>query len=211
VLLSVITSYPNGIHWGRKEEESREKAAFVLSTYESQPDEALTESLDPNNPKAVRKLAPVLQRLGYNVFSESPTPGFLPPLSALSPVASPTLSGIDSLSTGATISQENHSIIVPKEGSFIKLIGWAVDTNNESAAGGVYIDIDGKLFPAFYGIDRQEVADYFGISSYRYSGFERAIPLSEIGDGAHELSVVVLTSHRDGYYQPDKKVAFEIR
>jgi hypothetical protein len=32
VLLSVITSYPNGIDWGRKEEESREKAAFVLFT-----------------------------------------------------------------------------------------------------------------------------------------------------------------------------------
>lgn len=214
VLLSAATAYPNGVDWGNKEKLSREKAAFILSTYETQPDETLTESVN-SSAKVVRERAPVLQRLGYNVFSERQAPSPLPPLSALSPVASPTLSSIDALSTDATsgagISQENQAIVVPKEGSFVELTGWAVDAGNQSAAGGVYVDIDGKLFPAFYGIDRQDVANSLGVPSYRYSGFERAIPISEIGAGAHELSIVVLRSDREGYYRPDQKVALEVR
>ncbi|MCA1728146.1 MAG: hypothetical protein LC751_01650 [Actinobacteria bacterium] len=69
VLLSVATSYPNGIDIGSKEEASREKAALILSTYESQPDEVLVDSLNPRA-KVVRQSAPILQRLGDNVFSE---------------------------------------------------------------------------------------------------------------------------------------------
>jgi hypothetical protein len=89
--------------------------------------------------------------------------------------------------------------------------GFALDANNQSTAGGVYVDIDGKLFPAFYGTDRQDVADSLGVPSYRYSGFERAIPVSEIATGTHELSIVVLTADRKGYYRPDQKVGLEVR
>jgi hypothetical protein len=205
VLLSAAFSYSKGIEVGSKERVSREKAAFVLSTYESQPDEVLAESLNPRA-RVVRERAPVLQRLGYNVFSE---PQNLPPLSALSPISSPTSSGVNI--SGDGISQQGQTVVVPEEGSAIKLTGWALDDENESVAGGVYVDIDGRLFPAFYGAERQDVADSYGIPSYRYSGFERAIPLSEIGAGIHELSVITLTADKTEYYQPDKKVPLEVR
>jgi len=206
MLPSVAISYSKGIEVGNTTKMSREKAAFTLSTYESQPDQLLTKRLHPS-PEFVRKRAPILQRLGYNVFSESQ--GLLPPLSALSPVASPTLSAITIAGDG--ISQQDQSLVVPKEGSFIQVNGWAVDANGKSTAGGVYIDVDDKLFPAFYGTERQNVADSLGVASYRYSGFERAIPVSEIGAGAHELSVIVLTADRKGYYRPDQKVVLEVR
>jgi hypothetical protein len=209
ILLSAVVSYSEGIEAGSKERVSREKAAFVLSTYESQPDELLSKKLNPSA-KLIRKRAPVLQRLGYNVFSEPQARGSLPPLSALSPVTSPTSSGIDTI-TAPGISQQNRSIIVPQDASFIQLTGWAIDANNKSTAGGVYIDVDDKLFPTFYGTDRQDVADSFGIPSYRYSGFERAIPVSEIGIGTHELAILVLTTDKTGYYQPDQKVVLEVR
>jgi hypothetical protein len=95
-------------------------------------------------------------------------------------------------------------------GSPNKLRG-SLDDENESVAGGVYLDIDDRRFPAFHGADRQDVADSSGVTSYRYSGFERAIPLSEIGAGLHELSVVVLTADKTEYYQPGKKVSLEVR
>jgi len=169
----------------------------------------LTRYLYPSA-KIVRKRAPILQRLGYNVFSERQAEGSLPPLSDLSPVASATPSAIDVI-TGGEMSQQNRTFVVPEEGTFIELAGWAVDADNESVAGGVYVDVDGKLFPAFYGVERGDVAKSFGDPSYRYSGFERAIPVSEIGDGSHELSVVVLTGDREGYYRPDQKVVIEVR
>ena len=87
VLLSAFVSYSRGINEGRKERASREKAAFVLSGYESQPDEALSERLNPRA-NVVRERAPILQGLGYNVFAEPR--GSLPPLSNLSLVGSPT-------------------------------------------------------------------------------------------------------------------------
>jgi hypothetical protein len=53
---------------GRAQEVSRERAAHVLETYRSQPDARLV-ALYPR-PETVRSRAPLLERLGYNVFSE---------------------------------------------------------------------------------------------------------------------------------------------
>ena len=226
ILSAATSSYPNGIKAGRQNREKTEEAAFVLATYESQPDEVLAETPGISlgeGAKVTRERAPVLQRLGYNVFSEAQAQQILPPpLSALSPVGSSTSSGIVTLSTDtdtlltdadsdARADQQNRSVDVPQEASFIKLEGWAVDADNESTAGGVYIDIDGRLFPAFYGTRvKQKMTRSLGGPEYRYSGFERAIPVSEIGAGSHELSIVVLTHDRKGYYRPDHKVALEI-
>ena len=207
-LMSATVSYSKGIEVGSKEKVSREKAAFVLSTYESQPDEALTESLNPRA-KVVRERAAVLQRLGYNVFSERQAPDLPPPLSTLSSVSSLNASAF--LISGPGISQQDQAVVVPEEGTFIKANGWAVDANNESTAGGVYIDIDGELFPAFYWMDTQDLADSSGVPAYRYAGFERALPVTEIGTGTHQLSIVVLTSDGEGYYQPDRKITLEVR
>ena len=69
VLLSLPVAYTEGIEDGHANEVIRQRAAYVLATYKSQPDIAL-RSLYPN-PEFVRKRAPVLERLGYNVFSDS--------------------------------------------------------------------------------------------------------------------------------------------
>jgi hypothetical protein len=69
--LSVPDAYVVGVRAGISTQAARERAAFVLSTYESQPDSHLT-SLYPN-PQVVRKRAPILERLGYNVFSDPGT------------------------------------------------------------------------------------------------------------------------------------------
>ena len=68
ILLSAGVSYRGGIEVGRVQEASRERAAHVLETYSSQPDARLV-ALYPR-PETVRSRAPLLERLGYNVFSE---------------------------------------------------------------------------------------------------------------------------------------------
>jgi hypothetical protein len=68
ILLSAGISYRDGIEVGRAQEVSRERAAHILETYDTQPDARLV-ALYPR-PKTVRRRAPLLERLGYNVFSE---------------------------------------------------------------------------------------------------------------------------------------------
>lgn len=67
ISLSIPVSYWNGINLGREVERFREEAAFILSTYESQPDELL-ETLH-RRPGTVECRTPILEELGYNVFS----------------------------------------------------------------------------------------------------------------------------------------------
>ena len=69
IMVTLPVTYAGGVKLGISTEASREKAAAVLVTYESQSDRQLT-SLNPN-PQLVRKRAPILQKLHYNVFSES--------------------------------------------------------------------------------------------------------------------------------------------
>jgi hypothetical protein len=69
VLLSAAVSYPMGIKQGRYDKAANEERAYVLSRYESQPNRRLKEISGIHNAKVVRERAPVLQRLGYNVFS----------------------------------------------------------------------------------------------------------------------------------------------
>jgi hypothetical protein len=68
ILVNAAISYRNGIEVGRVQEVSRERAAHVLETYRSQPNARLV-TLYPR-PQTVRRRAPLLERLGYNVFSE---------------------------------------------------------------------------------------------------------------------------------------------
>jgi hypothetical protein len=73
VLLSIPVSYYKGITAGKALENRREQAAYVLYTYSSQPDQCL-ELVRNKTTDTVRRLAPQLERLGYNVFSEPRVP-----------------------------------------------------------------------------------------------------------------------------------------
>lgn len=66
VLLSAGMSYPEQIASGRKEKERREEQAYVILTYESQPEEVLDDQVGKR-----KRQIPDLESLGYNVFSES--------------------------------------------------------------------------------------------------------------------------------------------
>jgi hypothetical protein len=74
VLLSAGIAYSRGIEVGREVKESRERAAFVLSTYKSQPDKVFYERelfARRKGAEVIRPRAAILERLGYSVFSDS--------------------------------------------------------------------------------------------------------------------------------------------
>lgn len=69
ILLSVPISYKQGVAVGVRKEAENEEAAFILATYESQPDERL-ETTFSRDPEAIRNGASILENLDYNVFSK---------------------------------------------------------------------------------------------------------------------------------------------
>jgi hypothetical protein len=94
--------------------------------------------------------------------------------------------------------------------SFLIVGGWALDTRARDVAGGVYLEIDGKLYPAYYGFPRDDVVKHFGESGYR-SGFQAGIPVSAIGKGPHTLALKVLTKDGQSYYTPPETFRVEIK
>jgi len=70
MLVSIPASYMAGMEAGAATKTYRERAAYILATYKTQPDAALVAF--GHDPERVRKYARILDRLDYNVFAERP-------------------------------------------------------------------------------------------------------------------------------------------
>jgi hypothetical protein len=128
-------------------------------------------------------------------------------LSKLHFLSTETRFAIDTLNDRIIV-QQTQPIMMPPGQKYLVVTGWAVDQSAANLAGGVYVKIDAKLYEAYYGSDRQDVADHFGTPQYRYSGFEAVIP--GIEEGRHSLSLVILSHDDKGYYLPAQSIDFEI-
>lgn len=89
----------------------------------------------------------------------------------------------------------------------ISFSGWAVD--EESAAGGVDIVIDGVPYGALYGRYRDDVAGHFKNIACQNSGFLLLLPSGTLSKGDHVAALRVITSDRQSYYQ-GPTIAFTI-
>jgi len=102
-------------------------------------------------------------------------------------------------------------VIVVSDKNALFVLGWAVDDRVHLTAGGVEINIDGKLYPATYGLDRPDVAKAYNIPAYGFSGFTASIPVSEIGKGEHLLALKIFTNDKKAYFPSGEKIKFEIK
>ena len=89
------------------------------------------------------------------------------------------------------------------------ITGWAVDDRAKLPAGGVEVNINGKLYPAVYGLDRPDVAKAYEIPAYRLSGFKAFIPLADIGKGEHTMTLKVYTNDKKNYFSSGEKIKFK--
>lgn len=193
---SLLLSYSQGMAEAKEIAENKERTAFVLATHESQPDEILASRgvlrerfrVDPDTS---RRQANFLERRGYSIFSE-PRPEVLPP-----PLPDPSPGAAARPYSAHLKANVEVKLMRHPSGddgkSFVEVSGWAANPGSKESVRGVYVLVDGRPYPAFYGQQSSKAARRFDDSAYEYSGFKRAIPLSEIGDGEHELSVVAVT------------------
>jgi len=84
---------------------------------------------------------------------------------------------------------------------YLQFSGWAADPSAKAPSGGVWVEIDGRLYPAVDGVERPDAELALGDPRFRRAGYYRRIPMSEVGWGPHQFSLIILTHDRAGYYR----------
>ncbi len=100
---------------------------------------------------------------------------------------------------------DGKAVSVPAGLSVVKILGWAVDPDARLAAGALYVEIDGKAYPAEYGINRRDVVDAFHTEAYAFSGYLCRVPVSALGPGQHTLALIILSNDKKTYYRAQMK------
>jgi len=134
----------------------------------------------------------------------------LPQLSALSAIDAKTYYAVDAINWRPAGTKEDPAIL-SRHVECVIISGWAVDVVSGSLAAGIYIDIDGTLHEAEYGILRGDVATCLDNPVYQQSGFDLKLPVSQISDGSHEVSMYIVNFDATGYYDVARKWYFTIQ
>jgi hypothetical protein len=111
----------------------------------------------------------------------------------------PSLTVIDQM--GTTHAPFGTGVIHVAGSGAIKVSGWAVDHPHRKAAAAVDVVVDTMPFPSAYGAARDDVADYFQRPGYRESGFTADVPAEKLTAGEHAVSLRVVSSDGQCYYQ----------
>ena len=182
-----------------------QKIPYYTSTYMMQSDDILAKA--GAVPVAVRQGCEVLKKYKLNVYSR-------PFISLIDLNISDNTTNciIDSVNNWPVKDGELYTISDPAKDKSIIITGWAVDQPENKAAGGVWIDIDGRLQqPALYGIDRNDVAVYHKNANYRFSGFYASIDTSAIGPGRHVIAIDVVSNDKREFYRNVQLLDIEIK
>ncbi len=103
-----------------------------------------------------------------------------------------------------------------KQSGAVTAAGWAVDKTGPDLVGGVYLEVDGKLYATYYGINRDDVAEALkskgslNTDRLKACGFMRVFSLAQLGPNPHRLVMKVLNKERTAFFKPGDSVYFNI-
>jgi len=199
ILVGLIVSYGGGWLAGQNMKYSREMGAYILTTYKIQSDENIGNYLYPI-PTVVREQAQFLEQNKLNVFSEKAIN-----LSTLILSSSKTLFALDTIN-GKIVSQQTMPLVInSSQQGTITITGWAVDEEANDVASAVFITIDGRIdIPTLYGLDRQDIANYFKNSNFRFSGYIATFSSSILSEGEHIISLKIVSEDGVHYYHQEQ-------
>ncbi len=182
----------------------RQLIPYYTSTYQFQSDDTLTKA--ECIPLAVRQGCQVLQEYKLNVFSQP-----VLSLGDLKKADEEAVCIIESVNGSLLKEGELSAITNNEKEKAIIITGWAIDKNSGSVAGGVVLDIDGKMeIPVYYGIPRRDVVEYHNNSNYLYSGFYSSTATSIIGPGRHIIAIKVISADKKEYYRTAQALTLDL-
>lgn len=206
IIIGLILSIPRAIEAGNGVKKWWSINGYYLATYEIQSDENLANLY--SDVKLVRDDAVILKQYNLSVFSE---PALNPNNLAL--IAGDTPCSVDTIN-GVTPSQDtNYTVVINSQNeTTLTITGWAIDQQAHQAAGGVLISVDGqKDIPAFYGLDRPDIAEFFKGSGYQLSGYSASFATSALERGQHTLFLKIIAANGKSYYQAGRIIILELK
>ena len=197
IVLGLILSLVEGQREGRQSRQDMEYLAFAFCTGESQPDEALERSAGPRAP-ALRRGAEFLKQHQWNIFASSDVcERYATPSTILQVLPFPTRGALEQFALN-------------KETGMVTAVGWALDANGSDLAEGVFLEIDGVLYPAYYGIPRDDVVQPSMGDRLRQSGFMRTFSPRQFSKGRHHLILKILNGGRTAFFKPADPIEFNV-
>jgi len=200
LLYGVPASYWEGIEAGEARKVAKERSAFVAATHEAQPVGAFGGF--GHVPRRVKgEFLPYLEERRYGVFEDreehlppSPRGLTLDPAPADAEVRAVRGPGL------AQLAPTDRLAVFPSGERFLTVRGVAEGpAGPEDGVGGVWLEVDGRLFPAYHGLEWPGEGR---------PGFERMLPMGEVGRGAHGVSVVVVSDDGRSYRRGGGGVVF---
>ncbi len=99
---------------------------------------------------------------------------------------------------------EREVVEVNDAAGYLEVRGWAVNVST------VYVQLDGKIYPATYGLPRQDISILYRTPESAKSGFTWAYPSWKLGSSVHELSLKMPAPNGSGFYDMARKLRFRI-
>jgi len=111
------------------------------------------------------------------------------------------------------VAAAKNPIVVRETGGIIQVTGWAVDPEALAPANGVVLQWDdGRIETrAEYGLDRKDVAAYFGVAAYQFSGYNGSVFTDQLGPGRHRLAILVISADGKTYRLTRLPIEIETR
>ncbi len=205
VVVGLVMSTAEGHQSGAQQKQLREYYTFVFSTGSSQPDAAIPpKAMAFAEPDYMREKMAYLEKRHLNIFAPGgPSSKYAIPDSKL-PVLDVPAEG--------TINQFD----LDKQTGTITAAGWAVDPAAEDLVGGVFLEVDGVLYPTYYGMSRDDVAGilkskgFHDFDRVRNCGYMRVFSPAQLGPNPHRLVIKVLTKDRTAFFKPTDPITFNI-
>ncbi len=186
--MGIALSTVDGLSVGRATWEDYDFHSFVYWTAETQPDQVMLTTRFENG-KDVRQKIAFLKEHRFNTFdSEKNGERWRVKAAPDQVLAVPARLSFDKVS-------------VNQSAGLITISGFALDNKADEPVGGVLLEIDGRVYQAYYGLRRDEIARSLKSSVAANSGFRRDLSTTQLGPGNHTLRVFILTTDGSACYQ----------
>lgn len=177
---------------------SRQYAKFVLSRFDTMPNEIKTVFFPIDNDYYLNTLPKVLKTEEFSVFAEDQVMTNIPNVVF---EEEPTPGLVCGIGEDCFVNIEDHYLVIKN--------AWAVDDLSKNKAEAVCIKINDLYFPAYYGIPRPDVAEHFGKWKYTNSGFEASIPMDKLREGNNSITVQVIGRNGQYYYESEEFIFYK--